>query len=346
MPNAFSIGIVVTSDDLVNDLGLSRTAISQIINGKGRYAPATRERVLTRVRELGYTPHAGARAARLQRFETLALFNAAPFWQGLLHAGLYEGCMVGCAELGYRLLLETVTAEGMPGLAQRSNLLGQRMCDGLLMNYHVPPPPDLRRLVDACGIPVLWLNVKLPGGCLYPDDASAARHVTRVLIERGHRRIAYVDVGSHDYSSDETLAGAHYSVRDRWTAVRDVLAGAGMPLRQLTPGPIGYADRLAQARAMLAAPDRPDAVVCYNEIAASLVLLAAEQSGLRPGVDLAVVQFSETAHIHHRPVATALIPFRDLAMIAVRMLVDAVGCGNLALPARGVPFSYALEETI
>jgi LacI family transcriptional regulator len=237
------MGIMVRSEDLVNDLGLSRTAISQIINGKGRYPEATRQRVLARARELGYTPHAGARAARLQRFETITLFNAAPFWQGIPHPGLYEGCMEGCAATGYRLLLETITAEGMPGLASRSNLLGQRNCDALLMNYHLPPPSDLVRLVDACDIPVLWLNVRLAQASLHPDDDGAARVVTRALIARGRRRIAWVDT-NHDYLTPGGIAGAHYSVGARWGAVRETLAEAGLPRRQFTPGTLPYDERL------------------------------------------------------------------------------------------------------
>ncbi len=346
VPNAFIIGMMVTSDDLVNDLGLSRTAISQIINGKGRYPESTRQRVLARARELGYTPHAGARAARLKRFETLTLFNAAPFWQGIPHPGLYEGCMLGCAEIGYRLLLETVTADGMPGLAQRSNLLGQRNCDGLLMNYHLPPPTDLRRLVDACGVPVLWLNVQLDEACIHPDDHRAAQDLTRALLARGRKRIAYVDT-SHDYRTPGGLDGAHYSVAARWNGVREAVAAAGLELRQLTPGPMSsFEARMDAARAFLAMPDRPDAVVCYNELDAQLMLLAATEAGLRPGSDLGIAQFSENPSIMKRPVATAVIPFRDLAITAVRSLVEAVNTGIKRLPNRIVPFTYTLEGTL
>lgn len=337
---------MITSDDLVNDLGLSRTAISQIINGKGRYAEATRQRVLARVRELGYTPHAGARAARLKRFETIALFNAAAYRHGLMHPGLYEGCLEGCSAAGHRLLLETVTGEGLPGLAQRSNLFGQRVCDGLLMNYHLSPPEDLRRLVDACGIPVLWLNVRLAADCIYPDDRGAAERVGAALIQRGRRRVLYVDGGQHDYATADTLAGAHYSVADRWRGVGMTLGAAGAGFTTLAVGDLAYADQVQRMLAVLRAPERPDAIVCYNEVGAQLALHAIAEAGLRAGGDISVVQFSETAHVLKRPVATAVIPFRELGLAATGALIAAVADGEMHLPATAIPFTFEFEETL
>lgn len=337
----------MTLDDLVKELGLSRGAISQIINGKGRFAAATRERVLTRARELSYSPHGGARAARLQRFETIALFNAAPFWQGLVHPGIYEACMEACAGAGYRLLLETVTSAGMPGLAQRSNLLGQRVCDGLLMNYHLPPTAELRRLVDACGVPVVWLNLNLGNAaCVIPDDDGAARHLVRALIARGRRRIAYVDCGMHDYRSSDGLAGAHASVATRWRAVQDEMRTTRLPLLSLTPGPMPYAQRLVLAREMLASPGRPDAVVCYNQLDSQLILTVAAELGLIAGRDLGVVQFSEHAEVAQRPVSTAVIPFPALARAAVAMLLATIDGTPLIAKPIVIPYTYDLEATL
>jgi LacI family transcriptional regulator len=339
--------IVITADVLVKELGLSPTAISQIINGKGRYSEATRKRVLDRVRELGYTPHAGARAARLKRFETFALFNAAPFWQGIPHPGIYEGCMEGCADVGYRLILESVTDKGMPGLRDRSNLLGQRVCDGLLMNYHMQPPDDLRRLVNACGIPVVWLNVQLSENSLYPDDEGATSTLAQALIAKGRRRIAYVDTSPHhDYQTPDGLRGAHYSVSMRMESLRTCLEQAGLPLVRLTPGLKDFDERMAAARAFLKKPDRPDGLICYNEQDAQIIVLAAAELGLTLGKDLGVAQYSEHPDILKRPIATALIPFRDMAKAAITDLVAAVASGERSLPSRAIPYTFALESTL
>lgn len=337
------MALMTTSADLVADLGLSKTAISQILNGKGRYAEATRERVLARARELGYSPHAGARAARLQRFETLVLFNTASFWEGLPHPGIYEGCMEGVAAEGYRLLLETVSSEGMPSLAQRSTLLGQRNCDGLLMNYHLPPPPELRQLVEACGVPVMWLNVQLERNCIHPDDRGAALALVRAMLARDRRRLAWLDF-LHDYGDD--AVDGHYSVGERYRAAGAAAADAGRELRRLTPRIGGFEQRLAYLRVLLARDDRPDGIICYHTTDTQVLLLALAEAGLRPGRDVGVAQFHERPDVVGRPVATALIPFKAMGVAASASLIAAAQAGEHELPATSVPFTFDFAETL
>ena len=55
--------------DIAQRVGVSRTAVSFVLNNRddGSVSPATRERILRAADELGYRPHAGARALAAQR---------------------------------------------------------------------------------------------------------------------------------------------------------------------------------------------------------------------------------------------------------------------------------------
>lgn len=336
---------MVHGPQLANELGVSTTALSQIVNGKGRYAAATRARVLARVREIGYAPHAGARAARLQRFDTLAVFNSQEGWLGQLNPQMLDACACAAAERGRRLIVETVPLAGGQELERRSSLFAHRLCDGLLMNHHLPPSPEMRRLVAACGVPALWLNLDLDQGGIRPDDAAAAHELVQALVGRGRRRLAMVDF-NHNHSWAAAIGGAHYSAGMRWAAVQAAAAGIGVALTLINQDRPPFAERVAAIRAVLTSAEAPDGLICYGSSEAQAALLAMAGLGIEPGGAVGLVQFAEQPEVAGRPLSTALIPVRELGKAAVAVLCSAIDAGSGVLPSRMVPFTYQLEPSL
>ena len=336
---------MVHGPELASELGVSTTALSQIVNGKGRYAAATRARVLARVRELGYAPHAGARAARLQRFDAIAVFNSQEGWLGQLNPQMLDAIACAAGARGRRLIVETVALAGGDELERRSCLFAQRLCDGLLLNHHLPPSPAMRRLVEACGVPALWLNLDLAHGGIRPDDAAAAHELVRALAARGRRRLAMVDF-NHDHGWAAAIGGAHYSAGMRWQAAREAAAGAGVAIRLINRDRPPFAERVAAIRGALGQAGAPDGFICYGDGEAQAVLLAMAGLGLEPGGAAGLVQFAEQPAVAGRPVSTALIPSRALGTEAIATLCAAIEGGDCRMPSRTVPFTYQLEPTL
>lgn len=336
---------MVHGPELAQALGVSTTALSQIVNGKGRYAAATRARVLARVHELGYAPHAGARAARLQRFDTVAVFNSQEGWLGQLNPQMLDAIACAAAERGRRLIIETVPLATGQELERRSSLFAQRLCDGLLMNHHLPPSPAMRRLVAGCGVPALWLNLDLPHGGIRPDDATAARQVVQALVGHGRRRLAMVDF-NHNHGWAAAIGGAHYSAGMRWQTVREAAAEAGVAIRLINRDRPPFAERVAAIRDSLGQSQAPDGFICYGDGEAQAVLLAMAGLGVEPGGATGLVQFAEQPAVAGRPVSTALIPSRALGMEAIAALCAAIDGGDCRMPSRTVPFTYQLEPTL
>lgn len=336
---------MIPGSELASELGISATALSQIINGKGRYAAATRARVLARVRELGYAPHAGARAARLRRFDAIALFNSQEGWLGQLNPQMLDAIACAAGARGRRLIVETVPLASGEELERRSSLFAQRLCDGLLMNHHLPPSPALCQLVAACGVPALWLNLDLAEGGIRPDDAAAARQLVLALAGRGRRRLAMVDF-SHDHAWAAAIGGAHYSAGMRWQAVRDAAAEAGLVVSLINRKRPAFAERIAMIRATLGDAGAPDGLICYGESEAQAVLLALAGLGLEPGAAVGLTQFAEQPTVAGRPVSTALVPSRALGAAAVDAMCAAIDGGDERMPSRVVPFTYQLEPTL
>src|SRR5262245_34992173 len=66
-------GSLVKIDDVARHAGVSPSTVSYVLSGKRSISEATRRRVRESIRQLGYRPHAGARALASNRSNVLAL---------------------------------------------------------------------------------------------------------------------------------------------------------------------------------------------------------------------------------------------------------------------------------
>ena len=78
--------MTVRLKDIANDLNLSKMTISKVLRGQTDVSPATKARVLQRVKELNYQPNISARSLRTG-VKLLALFPdpndpRVPVWTG------------------------------------------------------------------------------------------------------------------------------------------------------------------------------------------------------------------------------------------------------------------------
>jgi DNA-binding LacI/PurR family transcriptional regulator len=331
---------MISGEKLAMELGLSPTALSQIIHGKGRFAVSTRARVLARVREVGYTPHAGAAAARCQRFDTVAVFSTSTGASWKLAPLLIEGLMIGARAAGQRLLMEGVAEADLPALTARASLFGQRLCDGLVINHQMPPTDELRALAGACNVPVAWLNIRGEPGGIHPDDRGAGRRVVEALVGRGRRRLAWIDT-AHDHTWASAIGGSHYSVRDRLDGARAAAEEAGVSLRvvSLPFKQATWESGQAAVAAAVCGSDPADGVIVCGATDVQLVLDACARRGWTPGKELSVIQFREWAHHNGQPIATALVPQAAVGSAAVAAVVAAVRSG-CSVEEITIPFTY------
>jgi LacI family transcriptional regulator len=77
---------------------------------------------------------------------------------------------------------------------------------------------------------------------------------------------------------------------------------------------------------LLAAPDRPDAVVCGNDLLALGVMEAAQDAGLALPADVAVTGFDdiELASLVRPRLTTVAQPQRKVSELATELLIDRI----------------------
>jgi LacI family transcriptional regulator len=332
----------VTIWDIVEATGLSQPAVSQILNGKGRFRPETRDRVVAAAKRLGWRPNASARAMAAGRFNAVALVLSDRVTTSMMPNGLIEHLDDAAIRQGNHLIIARLPDERLTDAEQAPKLLSHMMVDGMLVNYNADIPPGFRDIVVGTGLPAVWINSQQPEDSVYTDERAGAAEATGRLLAAGHRRIAFVD-----YNRGPGDILRHYSFAERRAGYREAMQAAGLAPRLIAAdGGVYPPHRLPFTRAWMQAPDRPTAVLCYNHESIETIHVTATALGLELPRDLSLVTFAD-----HRIMSVdlrvdhMLIDVAAVSATAVAMLGDRIG-DRAHRPNRAIPMPYVGEGSV
>jgi DNA-binding LacI/PurR family transcriptional regulator len=305
--SAVRAGRDATIYQVADRAGVSIATVSRVLRGTAPVAEATRNRVLSAVDELNFTPSRSARSLA----EGLHAANGIVFpdLSGPYFAEVVLGYEEVAAELGRSVLI--LSTHGRQAARQMVLDLASRV-DGLVVLGRTVDD-DLLADMAGRGLPlVLMARDPVPGAdTVNAENTASARALTEHLVDHGYRSFAFL--GDATTSADAS---------QRWTAFRSVLRAAKVPVPR---APIACAfdeedGRRAADRLLRRKP--PRALVCANDEIALGAVTAAEAIGLRVPDDLAVTGWDDVmAARHSRPgLTTVRQPMRELGAWAARRL--------------------------
>lgn len=321
---------------IADRVGVSHSTVSRVLNGADYRRPAYREqaRRIRRVAEqMGYRPNSSARAMQSRRFHAVSLLMSADESRSELPKKMFYGLQAAARAADLTVNLNIVPDHRLTDARFVPKALRELHSDGLLINYHKHPPEDLQRLIDACRVPTVFLNLDAQHDCVRPDDHAAGRDATRRLIELGHRRIAYVGYSFKRHNF-------HYSEIDRRDGYASAMRDAG-----LTPWLIDAThaelrpERPSAWDALFASPERPTAVVCYGQTGLTTVHHAAARQRLRVPDDLSLITFSGSPVFNALPIETWLTPEHDVGRVGLETLCHKIDQPLRTFDARLLPFN-------
>ena len=187
---------MATIGDVAQAAGVSRSTASYALSGKRAISADVRRRVEDAVRELGYTPNAGARA--LATSQTMVIGLLAQFLEDEFAPAMLQymlGVSNTARELGYDILLVT-EADGTRALRR---ITDSRMVDGVVL-LNVAERDERLPILRAAGQP--GALVGLPADCTGVDVfdldfEEAGRLMVDHLHRLGHREVALVSQPEH-----------------------------------------------------------------------------------------------------------------------------------------------------
>lgn len=267
---------------------VSRQTVSNVLNSPNIVSPDTAERVRQAISELDYRPSRAARQLRTRRSMTLGL-RLEPDRGGINGSVLdrfLHAVVVGAQDIAYRVLLYSADDDGAEIAAYDDLLTGSDLDGFLLTGTHHGDPRTAwlaqRRIpFSTFGRP--WGAPEQPHSWVDVDGAAGSDQAVRHLIQRGHRRIAFLGWPAGSGVGDDRRAG--------WAAAVAEVGLADPRLDARVDDDVEAGRQVS--RDLLALADPPSAVVCASD---SLALGAWSAAAGR----LAVTGFDDT------PVARAI----------------------------------------
>jgi DNA-binding LacI/PurR family transcriptional regulator len=306
-----------TLKDVAAAAGVSVTTVSDVVNGKGRVDPATRERVAALVAELGYRPHRSARALRSGRTGILAL--CLPVMEREVSdwlmstdydMALVAACAAAAVDSGHQLLLAPRPAD--PGE------LSLLEVDGVLIADPSHADPTVQ-LVRRAGVPLVTIDrdpTQDDGWWVSVDTAGGIEALCEHLVARGARSLGLVTADEPWAWYDDTRAAFLDWCRRQ--------GAAGMVVD------VGIEQSRAETRqkvgALAAGGDLPDALVTVARDAALGVLDACGDTGVDvPGRLRLAAAMDDRSLAVATPDVTALdLRATETARAAVELLIERV----------------------
>jgi len=321
----------VTIRDIAKALGLSSGTISRALKNEAGLTEDTRQLVLEMAEKMGYD-HSRLRQKKLRRVTFLLHrqhnnTSSSPFYTPVLH-----GAAEACRKQG--IILSFTAVGPADGIVEQIRL---HQPDAILCAGYFEP--ELLAAVRSAGKPLVLIDMKLAGySSANPDNMMGGYLAARHLLDIGRERIGFI-AGSM----------AHFSIRERARGFRQALFNAGvltdpaLEVMMQDGVPLEQAAREAM-ETLLALPQPPDAVFCYNDAAALVAMETCAQAGLKIPYDISIVGFDDisAAALARRPLTTLSVDKSALGALGVELLLEGQTDGATE---RVLPVSLIVRES-
>ncbi len=321
----------VTQAQIASRLGISQVAVSHALRGTSQASPHTQRRVRNLAQRLGYRLNTSARATRTGRFGSIGFLRSMVSYRSWYPESLLEGIEDFLEARGLRLVMGRLTDQELADDQQLPHALREWSVDGLIVNYISSFPTWLEQQFQHLRVAAVWVNVRKETDCVHPDDVHAGRTMCEHLLDLGHQRIAFLNMGVLPDGSH-----SHYSSADRQAGYEQSLARAGHePVIWSPAGQMNRRQRFGLILEWMRSADRPSAVICASDRELEQVLHAADALGVCVPDELSVIGVATSDLLHsHYGATTLTVPEREMGAVAVEMLLEKIDQPDRVLVAR------------
>ncbi len=311
--------MAVSVRDVAAAASVSVGTVSNVLNRPSKVSPATVERVMRAIDELGFVRNDAARQLRAGRSRSIGLVVldvGNPFF-----AEVARGAEARAAEDGMTVLLGN-SDERFDRESAYLELFREQRVNGVLVT---PATDDLALLqrLQGGGVPVILVDREVPDsgfGSVAVDDVEGGHLAVSHLTANGRRRIAYVSGPRTIRQVADRLEGARRAVAECQGATIEVIEMDSLTVLQ---GRAAGEAIVARDRA-----DRPDAVFAANDLLAVGVLQAlALMADVRVPEDIALIGYDDIdfASAAVVPLSSIRQPAHLIGYSAVDLLLKDLG---------------------
>jgi DNA-binding LacI/PurR family transcriptional regulator len=302
--------LAVSIKDVAARSGVSIATVSHVLNRTRGTRPATRDRVLLAIQELGYSQNQAARNLARGRSSLLGLIISDirnPFFPDITSA---------FQDLALDHDMDAVVLNTNYDSARTLNavrrLIGMQVAGVAILTSQIEPAAV--DMLPQAGVPSVFLDlgrVDRNISNIAVDYEQGIGAALRHLAEMGHTRIGYIGGPVH-------LS----SVARRKMAFLDIAAHLGLEPCSLADADFTVKGGYSACSAMLRNGQRPTAIVTGNDLTAIGVMHSAWDAGLRLPEDLSIVGFDDIVFSEYTQPAltTVAVPRKEIGAVAFEAL--------------------------
>ncbi len=304
---------------VAEEAGVSRQTVSNALNSPGLLRPDTLARVQEAIEKLGYSPNRAARNLRTRSSHLVGL-RVEPAVEDSANALMdrfVHSLVESTKEAGYHVLLFTADGED-EAIEGYDELLRSAAVDAFVVTDTYRGNPHARWLAER-GVPFVafgrpWSEPAARHPWVDVDGRAGVVLAVDHLVERGHRRIAWVGWQKGSFIGEDRRSG--------WV---DRMHEHGLPTSRLSArgdDTLEFGARAARALLDVDGRERPTAFVCASDTLAMGVVRRLDALGLRAGRDAAVVGFDDSiaAQVATPTLTSVRQPLEQVAVEVVRYL--------------------------
>lgn len=274
----------ITIREVAKSLDISVATVSRALRDTYDVSPATREKVLEKVRELNYKPNYSA--IGLSQGKTHNIGIVLPIVTNYYFSTVITGIQEIAYNKDYNIILYLTNDSPIKELQILQNLpLGS--FDGLLVSTSLGPGAagHYRNIIDN-GFPIVFFDRAVAGiktSKVLQDDFNGAFEATKHLIQNGYARIAHITGPPELTITQKRLQG-----------YKTALAKYKLPVNRDWIIHSGFSQEWGEkdTEQLVMIKERPDAIFAVNDRKAIGAMITLKKSNIQIGNQMGVVGFT------------------------------------------------------
>ena len=328
----------VSLKDLAKRLGVSIATVSRALHSNPEIGKEMQNKVKALAKELNYRPNPFAQSLRSEAPKMIGV--VVPNLVTHYYAAVLDGIETEARKAGYSVISAN-SHESQADETRAIDNFNSLHVDGIIAclaqdttNYsHFEE-------ISEMGIPLVFFGRTCMSerfSCVTANGDEAAQQATQHLIDTGSRRIAFIGGPNHLDMVRRRKHGYLEALRENCLPIyRDLVACDR----------IDYDVAMKATLRMLEMPNRPDAILAFNDIITFAAFTAIKQKGLQIPEDVALIGF--TTDVHSQYVTPRMSAIEDqsglMGQTACQLLLRQIA-GDNKIYKKIVPQKIVIRDT-
>lgn len=310
---------MVTIKDVAAHAGVAFKTVSRVVNGDPTVKAKNREAVLKAIEELGYRPNRAAQMTRRKKSGMIGFIA-----DELLRVPYTFDLIRGAQDLAWQKNKELMVLnvnEHKYSIGGAIEHLFEHRVEGIIyaamFHREVKLPEQLKE------VPTVLANCRDSDGhfpSIVPDEADAAYTIINAMLDKGYRRIAFLNLNENIIAAKERRKGVIRAWQEHNLPQSDLL------IESVIIEEHGVERSVTRQRAAEILGDfRPDAILCGQDPMAVEVYFVAQEQGFQVGKNLGIGSFDDWDTIPgllQPGLTTMALPHYEMGQWAFHYLTD------------------------